>query len=164
MFERTKCDLALSHLGSYKYSGFFLWQELCAGPVPPSSVGSHLDRMLNSMRTRAILNLSLGNSLVVQWLGLSSFTAEDPGSIPGQGTKIPQAMWCGKKPNQNKTKKTLVLKKLTWLMVKIMFMFSIQNHTSIWIMIWRWKRSKNELLFLWSITMDWVLGTGLNTV
>ena len=31
-----------------------------------------------------------GNSLAVQWLGL---TAEDPGSVPGQGTKIPQATW-----------------------------------------------------------------------
>ena len=29
-----------------------------------------------------------GNSLTFQWLGL---TAEDPGSVPGQGTKIPQA-------------------------------------------------------------------------
>ena len=28
-----------------------------------------------------------GNSLAVQWLGLM---AEDPGSVPGQGTKIPQ--------------------------------------------------------------------------
>ena len=33
----------------------------------------------------------LGNSLVVQWLGLSAFTAKGTGSIPGQGTKIPQA-------------------------------------------------------------------------
>ena len=33
----------------------------------------------------------LENSLVVQWLGLCAFTAEGPGSIPGQGTKIPQA-------------------------------------------------------------------------
>ena len=39
----------------------------------------------------------LGNSLVVQWLGLHAFTAEDLGSIPGQGTKIPQAMQCGQK-------------------------------------------------------------------
>ena len=31
-----------------------------------------------------------GNSLVVQWLGLCAFTAEGPGSIPGQGTKILQ--------------------------------------------------------------------------
>ena len=33
----------------------------------------------------------IGNSLMVQWLRLSAFTAEGPGSIPGQGTKIPQA-------------------------------------------------------------------------
>ena len=30
------------------------------------------------------------NSLAVQWVGLCAFTAEDPGSNPGQGTKIPQ--------------------------------------------------------------------------
>ena len=34
----------------------------------------------------------LGNSLAVQWLGLRAFTAEGPGSIPGRGTKIPQAL------------------------------------------------------------------------
>ena len=28
-----------------------------------------------------------GNSLVVQWLGLCTLTAEDLGSIPGGGTK-----------------------------------------------------------------------------
>ena len=32
-----------------------------------------------------------GNSLEVQWLGLSTLTAEGLGSIPGQETKIPQA-------------------------------------------------------------------------
>ena len=37
-----------------------------------------------------------GNSLAVQWLGLCTLTAEGPVSIPGQGTKIPQATWCGK--------------------------------------------------------------------
>ena len=31
-----------------------------------------------------------GNSLAVQGLGLHAFTAKDPGSIPGWGTKIPQ--------------------------------------------------------------------------
>ena len=30
-----------------------------------------------------------GNFLVVQWLGLCAFTVEDPGSIPGWGTKDP---------------------------------------------------------------------------
>ena len=33
-----------------------------------------------------------GEFLVVQWLGLCTFTAEGVGSIPGQGTKIPQAL------------------------------------------------------------------------
>ena len=36
-------------------------------------------------------NTILRNSLVVQWLGPHIFTAEDLGSIPGQGTKILQA-------------------------------------------------------------------------
>ena len=36
--------------------------------------------------------LFLGSSLVVQWLGLGPFPAmAHPGSIPGQGTKSPQA-------------------------------------------------------------------------
>ena len=41
-----------------------------------------------------------GNSLVVQGLGLHAFTTEGLNSIPGQGTKIPQAVQCG----QNKIK------------------------------------------------------------
>ena len=36
-------------------------------------------------------NKDAGNSLVVQWLGLCAFTADGAGSIPGGGTKIPQA-------------------------------------------------------------------------
>lgn len=32
----------------------------------------------------------LGNSLEVEWLGLSTFTVEGMGSIPGQESKIPQ--------------------------------------------------------------------------
>ena len=35
--------------------------------------------------------LETGNSLVVQWLGLRTFTAVGLGSIPGRGTKIPHA-------------------------------------------------------------------------
>ena len=41
----------------------------------------------------------------VQWLGLWASTATGPGSIPGQGTKIPQAM-C---PNQKKAPSGLVV-------------------------------------------------------
>ena len=47
-------------------------------------------------------NTILGNSLAVQWLGFRAFTAEGPGSIPGQGTKIPQATW--RPQNKNKPK------------------------------------------------------------
>ncbi len=36
-------------------------------------------------------DLMKGTSLAVQWLGLCAFTAEGLGSIPGQGTKTPQA-------------------------------------------------------------------------
>ena len=34
---------------------------------------------------------------MIQWLGFRTFTAEGPGSIPGRGTKIPQAMQHGQK-------------------------------------------------------------------
>ena len=37
----------------------------------------------------------MGASLAVQWLTLHASTAGGVGSIPGQGTKIPQAAWCG---------------------------------------------------------------------
>ena len=46
-----------------------------------------------------------GTSLAVQWLGLCSFIAEGPGSIPGRGTKIPQAARCGQKANKQKNPK-----------------------------------------------------------
>ena len=39
----------------------------------------------------------MGNSLVVQWLGLRAFTAKGAGSTPGQGTKILQTTSCGQK-------------------------------------------------------------------
>ena len=42
-------------------------------------------------------SLGFRNSLAVQWLGLLTFTAKDLGSIPVQGTKIPQAARHGRK-------------------------------------------------------------------
>ena len=42
---------------------------------------------------------------MVQWLGLGAFTAEGMGSIPGQGTKVLQAMWHGQKKKKKKRKK-----------------------------------------------------------
>ena len=41
--------------------------------------------------------LHTGNSLAVQWLGLRTFIAKGPGSIPGQGTRIPQDAWHSQK-------------------------------------------------------------------
>ena len=47
---------------------------------------------------------------MVQWLGLCAFTAEGMGSVPGQGTKILQAMQLAaakkKKKRKEKRKKT----------------------------------------------------------
>ena len=40
-----------------------------------------------------------GVSLAVQWLKLRASTARDTGSIPGQGTKIPQTTECGQNKN-----------------------------------------------------------------
>ena len=42
------------------------------------------------------------NSLLVQWLRTGAFTAEDVGLIPGQGTKILQAVrYSHKQTNKN---------------------------------------------------------------
>ena len=38
-----------------------------------------------------------GNSFIVQWLGLGTFTAGNPGSVPGRGINIPQPTWHGQK-------------------------------------------------------------------
>ena len=45
------------------------------------------------------------NSLALQWLELCTFTADGPDSIPGQGTKIPQATQYGQKKKTKEKKK-----------------------------------------------------------
>ena len=50
-----------------------------------------------------------GNSLKVQWLGLHAFIAKGLGSIPGWGTRIPQAVSYDQKKKINKYNKTLIL-------------------------------------------------------
>ena len=54
------------------------------------------DQSLNRQPTR-FSNMSVGTSLVVQWLRLRASTAGDAGSIPGWGTKILHAAWCSQK-------------------------------------------------------------------
>ena len=53
----------------------------------------------------------MGGSLVVQWLGLCASIAAGMNLIPGQGTKIPQAMWHGQKQTnkQNQPNKKSVM-------------------------------------------------------
>ena len=45
-------------------------------------------------------NMDFWNSLAGQWLALCTFSAEGLGSIPGQGTKIPQDVHYSKKKKQ----------------------------------------------------------------
>ena len=45
----------------------------------------------------AIIIANTETPLVVQWFGLHAFTAGPKGLMPGQGTKIPPAEWCGQK-------------------------------------------------------------------
>ena len=45
-----------------------------------------------------------GNSLAVQWLGLCALTAKDWGSIPVQGTKIPQSVQHSQKKKKSEMK------------------------------------------------------------
>ena len=51
----------------------------------------------------------VGNSLVVQWLGLCTFTAKGQSSIPGWGTKIPQASWRGWKKKKDEGEREYVI-------------------------------------------------------
>ena len=49
----------------------------------------------------------LEDFLMVQWLGLHAFTAKGLGSIPGWGTKAPQAVQCGKKKKKKNRRKRI---------------------------------------------------------
>ena len=70
-------------------------------------------RMVITQSITAIRTRSLGNSLVVQWLGLWTFTAGAPGLIPGGGTKIPHALAINKE--RNKRTKSLLFQTLPGL-------------------------------------------------
>lgn len=47
--------------------------------------------------------LSKPNTLAVQWLGLGAFFAKGPGSIPGLGAKILQAMQSSQRKKRKRT-------------------------------------------------------------
>ena len=61
--------------------------------------GSKVEERRQEATTRVWVR---GNSLVVLWLGLCAFTAKGTVSIPGWGTKIPQAMRRGRKLKKKK--------------------------------------------------------------
>ena len=57
-------------------------QRLC------SATRESLGAVMKTQCSQKKIDKVLGNSMVVQWLGLHTSTAGDSGSIPGQGTKI----------------------------------------------------------------------------
>ena len=62
-----------------------------------SSIQSGPGTVLSAVQASRFILMSVlkeglsGNSLAVQWLGLCASTPGGTGSIPGRGTKIPQA-------------------------------------------------------------------------
>ena len=60
------------------------------------------ETIMNTCHFAFVKSMELGSSLVVQWLGLDAFTVSGWGSIPDQGTEIPQAVQHSKlKTKQN---------------------------------------------------------------
>ena len=60
---------------------------------------------LSSIRSQRLGTPALGNTLVIQGLGLCTLTTKDQGSIPGWGTKMPQAVLYGQKEKKRKREK-----------------------------------------------------------
>ena len=73
------------------------------------SIRKKVDKELNSYIV--LKEYHLENSLEMLWLGLLAFTAEGPGSIPGGGTKIPQAVQYEQKERKKGTSQRLFLVK-----------------------------------------------------
>ena len=65
--------------------------------------------------------LSLGTSLVVQWLGLSFLMQGGVGLIPGQGAKTPHASW----PKSKEHKKNIVTNSIRTLKIVHIYIFLI---------------------------------------
>ena len=67
---------------------FMIWH---LGLAPALSKDCLLNQPIDFPLVILIKIGNLGNSLAVQWVGLRTSTAESRGSVPGWGTKIPQA-------------------------------------------------------------------------
>jgi len=55
---------------------------------------------MKKKKTKLCKNCRIGSSLVFHWLEIFAFPAVGLGSIPGQGTKILQALQHGQKINK----------------------------------------------------------------
>ena len=84
---------------------------MCLFPIWPSSLARCLFRFFFPFKILACL----GNSLVIQWLGLCAFTAERPGSIPDQELRF------GKSCSTKQTNKKLFV----FLLLRVVCIFWI---------------------------------------
>ena len=75
--------------------------------------GKKMIRKFRNFKVKYLITTEFlqGNSLAIQWLGLGSFTAMGPESIPGQGIKLQQAVQSSQ--NQKK-KKNFFLQNKKW--------------------------------------------------
>ena len=98
---RSLCSMKSNHerLLTARETDFLKW--------PSQNIKKTMSKRQQALMLRqwgtSIQNCYSGNSLVVQWLGLHAFTAEGASSIPGRGTKIPQAMQRSQKQKQTQT-------------------------------------------------------------
>ena len=67
---------------------------------------------------------------MIQWLGFCASTAEGVYSVPGQGTKVPHAMWHSPPPPTPPKKKKILLS--TELKSKHFFVRNIKNKVKLW--------------------------------
>ena len=106
------CDhLCCNSISSLTGSCFFLFFFFPSRDSDSLELSSLL-HVLQGQVTSLSLNLLIfkmgttGNSLVVQWLRLGTFTGRPREEIPGQGTEIPQVASIAKKKTKNKKTQT----------------------------------------------------------
>ena len=64
---------------------------------------------------------------MAQWLVLHVSTAGGLSSIPGQGAKIPQALWCGKKKKKKKERKRITEYTHVYILFCILFHYGLSQ-------------------------------------
>ena len=94
IFASLLCRLEFA--GSRTYPKTYVWAHMTSTTPMLGEMGKWQAGQRSTSRLSREAGVS-GTSLEVQWLGLSSFTAEGTGSVPAWGTKIPHAMPCGQK-------------------------------------------------------------------